>query len=581
MNKILYTIRKIIFRISEKYDNRKIINKYKKLKSNILLNQNQIEELQLIKLKEILKYAYYNIEFYKDIFDRIGFDVNEVQSLDDLKKLPIIDKQIIINNEEKFHNKNLKLIERKTGGSTGSKLRIYYDRFSLDMTAAINIRCLEWAGKLLGEKEVHFSTNLNNKISFKDSIITKAKQFALRRKDIFVDTSSKDNYELIINQLNNYNPKLVQGFPSFMYSLANFVKNNNVYCKNFQIFESTGEQLYSFQKNLIEEVFGCKVFNRYGDAEFGIIAFECDKHSGLHICQDNVIVENLTNLNRENELIVTTLSNKAMPLIRYRTGDLGTIIKEKCNCGNNFAKIDNIKGRVHDFIKISDGKFVSTTFFLDILDKYNFMDDFQLFDNESQIYLLLKLKRYTPLGELVKLQEEVCNILLLKNKQFNIILVGKYNYSSAGKFRYIINDISNIEQLIKVAENKYGAIYDTKVNKYKMIFGGICCIQGFNLPEEYDDVIQIWATRTGKIMFNKPIKELEICNLLINNNITFYLDNTIITSISLKEGWIKYTVNFESNKVYTFKVEKELSERQKGKDTRELAVAFKFLKSNS
>lgn len=93
------------------------------------------------------------------------------------------------------------------------------------MTAAINIRCLEWAGKLLGEKEVHFSTNLNNKISFKDSLITKAKQFALRRKDIFVDFSNKENYELIINQLNNYNPKLVQGFPSlYNYNLLNEVK---------------------------------------------------------------------------------------------------------------------------------------------------------------------------------------------------------------------------------------------------------------------------------------------------------------------------------------------------------------------
>ena len=569
MNKILYKIRKIIFKISEIYDNRDIINKYETLKVNTLLNKNEIEDLQLNKLKEILKYAYYNIEFYKDIFDRIGFNVNEVKSLDDLKKLPIIDKQIIINNETKFYNKNLKLIERKTGGSTGSKLKIYYDRFSLDMTAAINIRCLEWAGKLLGEKEVHFSTNLNNKISFKDSLITKAKQFALRRKDIFVDFSNKENYELIINQLNNYNPKLVQGFPSFMYSLATFAKNNNVYCKKFQIFESTGEQLYSFQKDLIEEIFGCKVFNRYGDAEFGIIAFECNKHCGLHICQDNVIVENLTNINGENELIVTTLSNKAMPLIRYRTGDLGTIIKENCDCGNNFAKIDNIKGRVHDFIKISDGKYVSTSFFLDILDKYSFMDDFQLFDNENQIYLLLKLKSYTPLNQLVKLQEEVFNILLLQDKQFNIVLVGKYNYSSAGKFRYIINDISNFEQAIKIVENKY-----------KMIFGGVCCIQGFNLPEEYDNIIQVWATKTGKIMFSKPIKELEICNLLINNRITFYLDNTIITSINLGEGWFKYTVNFEANKVYSFKVDKELSERQKGKDPRELAVAFKFLKRN-
>lgn len=576
MNKLLHSFYKVIFKASEAYESRCIIDKYQSIKKNSFLTREQIEEMQIVRLKEILKYAYDNIIFYKETFDRIGFNVDEVKSLEDLRKLPIIDKQIIINNESKFHNKNLNLIERKTGGSTGNKLKVYYDRSSLDMTAAINIRCLEWAGKFLGDKELHFSTNLNNKLSTRELIITKVKQFVLRRKDIFVDFSSNNNYRSIINELNKYNPKLVQGFPSFLYSLALYVKNNNICSNGFDVFESTGEQLYSFQRELIEEVFNCKVFNRYGDAEFGIIAYECSKHDGLHVCQDNVIVENLINTKGENELVVTTLSNKGMPLIRYRTGDLGTVVTDKCECGNNFIKIDNICGRIHDFIVISDDKCVSTSFFLDLLDKYTFMDDFQVFKDNNTINLLLKLKRYTALDELARLQKEVHQILNLDDVKLNIILVDRYNYSSAGKFRYIVNNIDYSNRLIKINENNYGIIYDTQVNKYKMIFGDICCVEGFYLPEVNDSIVQIWANKTGKIMATNPIKEIELCNLLINNKITFYENGLEICSLSLEEGWVKYNIEFKPNVIYSFKVDKELSERQKGKDPRELAVAFRF-----
>jgi phenylacetate-CoA ligase len=110
---------------------------------------------------------------------------------------------------------------------------------------------------------------------------------------------------------------------------------------------STYELLTPYVKRYLEKIFGCRVFDSYGCSEFGSIAFAC-AHDGKHIFEDSVFVEIVDKgqcLDPDvGEIVVTSLENPAMPLIRYRTGDIGKLIASPCGCGRT-AKMMEIYGR--------------------------------------------------------------------------------------------------------------------------------------------------------------------------------------------------------------------------------------------
>jgi phenylacetate-CoA ligase len=117
-------------------------------------------------------------------------------------------------------------------------------------------------------------------------------------------------------------------------------------------------------RDVIERVFGCRVFNRYGCREVSVIASECSAHSGLHVMAEGLFVEIETSTGpaRPGEvgsILITDLLNLAMPLIRYRVGDMGAWARGDCPCGRNLPRLERLAGRVTDFLVGSDGQLVS------------------------------------------------------------------------------------------------------------------------------------------------------------------------------------------------------------------------------
>ena len=116
-------------------------------------------------------------------------------------------------------------------------------------------------------------------------------------------------------------------------------------------------------RSLIESTFGCRVFNRYGSREFAVIASECDAHQGLHISAENLLVEVLVNgvptTDQDGEIVITDLTNFAMPLIRYRTRDMGRLEMRACRCGRGLPLLHLTGGRTTDFLTGINGQKVS------------------------------------------------------------------------------------------------------------------------------------------------------------------------------------------------------------------------------
>ena len=120
-------------------------------------------------------------------------------------------------------------------------------------------------------------------------------------------------------------------------------------------------------RRLLEQVFGCPVFNRYGCREVSVVASECAAHAGLHVMAEGLYVEIETPHGpaapgRDGRVLVTDLLNHAMPLIRYRIGDMAAWAAGDCPCGRGLPRLERVAGRVTDFLVGADGRLVSGVF---------------------------------------------------------------------------------------------------------------------------------------------------------------------------------------------------------------------------
>jgi phenylacetate-CoA ligase len=130
---------------------------------------------------------------------------------------------------------------------------------------------------------------------------------------------------------------------------------------------TSAEVLEPADRALVERVFGCPVFNRYGCREVSVIASECPEHSGLHTMGEGLYVEVVRDgrpaaPGELGTILITDLLNHAMPLIRYRIGDLGIWEEGDCPCGRGLPRLRRVAGRVTDFLVGSDGRLVSGIF---------------------------------------------------------------------------------------------------------------------------------------------------------------------------------------------------------------------------
>ena len=145
---------------------------------------------------------------------------------------------------------------------------------------------------------------------------------------------------------------------------ARFLRNRGLSPPQPHAIVTSAEVLEPADRQVIEEVFGCPVFNRYGCREVGVIASECPAHQGLHIAAEGLLIEIVhgndpVRPGESGAILVTDLLNLGMPLIRYRIGDMGTWEEGPCPCGRGLPRLREVAGRVTDFLVGPDGRLVS------------------------------------------------------------------------------------------------------------------------------------------------------------------------------------------------------------------------------
>lgn len=329
------------------------------------LPEESLKARQWERLTYMLKEAYDNCVYYKTEFDRNQIDPLLIKSPEDFLRIPILTKKKIQTNLDQLLSKRYyksELISAKTGGSTGTALKLFFDKRCEEMRNAAAIRSDRWAGWDLGDKKAALWGNPPAAKTWKEKI-----RNVLYDRIIYLDTMNVNEESIteFLNRWRRYRPSVVFGHSHSIFILAKFLKEKGINDLRPKGIISTSMMLLPSERALIEDVFPCKVTNRYGCEEVGLIACECDRHQGMHLNLDHLYVEFIKKDGRpakpgeEGDIVVTDLINRGMPLIRYRVEDVGVPAGRKCNCGRGLPLLEKVSGRVADFLKKRDGSWVA------------------------------------------------------------------------------------------------------------------------------------------------------------------------------------------------------------------------------
>jgi phenylacetate-CoA ligase len=304
-----------------------------------------------------LRHAHDHCAFYRRKFSAAGLDPKDVRTPADLALVPPTSKEEIQESLQEIIADNVigPLRKDMTGGSTGSPMIFYYDEDRLDSRAAATIRHNRWTGWDIGSK-VAVLWGSPRDLAPPPSLKARFRDWILDRR-LVLDASALDEERMhaFYRRLAHERPEFLLAYANTMALFARFLRDTGRVPPRPRAIICSAEELTDDNRALIEATFGCRVFNRYGSREFAVIASECDRHRGMHVNAENLFVEVAGN----GEILITDLKNFAMPMIRYRTRDMGALIEGGCECGRGLPLLDLHGGRVTDFLTAVNGSKVS------------------------------------------------------------------------------------------------------------------------------------------------------------------------------------------------------------------------------
>jgi len=346
---------------------------YAALQRTQWLSPAQIRQLQEQKLQRLVHHAYDHVAYYRDLFDQIGVKPTDIESLDDLPKIPLLAKDDVRANlyfsllSDTYDKR--RVLKVSTSGSTGEPFVCYADQRQLEQRWAATQRSMEWTGYRFGDRQVRL---WHQTVGMKFTQVWRERIDAFFNRRIFIPAfqMSEANIVRTLQKIDAYRPALLDGYAESFNLLALYTKIVPILEARPKGIISSAQVLPPQSRQAIEEAFHCSVFDKYGSREFSGIAYECPAHRGHHVVAENYIVEILKDgrpalPGETGEIVVTDLNNYCMPMIRYRIGDLAVAVDpaQTCSCGRGLPLVGSIEGRVQAIIVNSEGVYLPGTFF--------------------------------------------------------------------------------------------------------------------------------------------------------------------------------------------------------------------------
>ncbi len=414
------------------------------------ITPHEVETLQVSRFWSVARKAYIKCPFYRELYDDAGVNPLNLESREDINKLPIINKEDIYKHTNRMLNAEYDistLIKSATGGTTAAPMTFYLTRDAWSRRRAATLYFKNWFGYVHGDRQAYlwgapqdFPNGLN---------------FRWRLRNFLSDNSlmlfsSYLNDDILLDfciQLQQFKPVTLQAYSTPLTILAEYMLQNKV-TLSIPGVNATAEPLYDHQRKIIERAFNTKVFNWYGARELGHVATECKAHNGLHINSWGILLETVANgepvWDTQGDFVVTELYNDAMPLIRYRIGDLGVLTLKPCSCGFATPRITEILGRVGDVFRKRDGTQIPGISFADrVITESRSISQLQVIQKDFEIIELVIVKGAEyDFKTIDELKATISSYLKLE-PQFNITFVDSIPREASGKIRFIKNEMTS------------------------------------------------------------------------------------------------------------------------------------------
>lgn len=418
------------------------------------LNSDELAAYQLRLLRKLLTHAYENCPYYTEKFDLVGFHPEQVESLQDLQRLPVLEKADIQRRRDDMVSQVAtpdSLIRNQTGGSTGSPISFFLDADRKCSREAAARRHNRWAGWKVGDK-VALVWGATPDLPT-DTWKAKLRNALIDRR-LVLDTSSVTDAKVraFHAAFERVRPRIILAYAQSLVLVTKHMINQGLSLKHHPAsIVTSAEVLSDADREVIEGFYHCRVFNRYGCREVSVIASECEQHDGLHVMAEGLHVEILDGIHpaapgEVGSVVVTDLRNQAMPLIRYRNGDMSSINYEPCECGRSLPRLNALAGRITDFLVADDGRLVSGPFLATYLlaDRPS-LGQVQIVQRErNQVCFHL-----TGIGQSSEtLQEDIAFLAsavaryLGANTKFEYKIVESIPNSASGKFSFCRSDVA-------------------------------------------------------------------------------------------------------------------------------------------
>ncbi len=318
-------------------------------------SSDRLRDHQRDRLEALLEQARRRVPFYRDRLPRRAWSIGEGAEV-----CPFLTKRDLQRHTRELQAAGVKVgvVSKTTGGSTGQPVTVWKTRPAWAWELAATWRGYQWAGIGIGEKQARFWGVPHGR---KDRWRARTIDFVCNRIRLSAFDVAPERMAEVWQRILSAHPVYFYGYVSILREFARYVEEDAVRDGlKLKCVITTSEVLTEPTRALLAEAFGTRVFNEYGCGELGTIAHECE-HGSLHLSEENMLVEIFDGdrpcpPGQQGEIVVTELNNVAFPLIRYRTGDLGTISPEACPCGRSLRVLQHVHGRAYDIITNSQGR---------------------------------------------------------------------------------------------------------------------------------------------------------------------------------------------------------------------------------
>ena len=322
---------------------------------------SQWKEWQDVELKHLLSACANSVSYYRELWD----EKQKAAALNgDLYSLPLLEKDPIRANPKVFLCEDMHPSRPQvflTSGSTGTPISSYFTIPELRESLALReVRSARWAGVSFSMPRSTFSGRM---VEPNPNSQGPYYRFNLAERQVYFSAFhlKPDTAQRYVDALRRHNIQWGTGYAVSFYLLARFMLEKGIPAPNLKAIITTSEKLTPEMRVVMEQAYGCRVYEEYSTVENAVFASECE-HGRLHVSPDVAVVEILRpdgspcEPEEQGEVVVTSLMRKYQPLVRFRLGDVAMWDSQPCPCGRQMPVIKEVIGRIEDVVVGSDGR---------------------------------------------------------------------------------------------------------------------------------------------------------------------------------------------------------------------------------